>query len=546
MKKYKFIIVLLSALLLFTFGCSEDFLDEKALTFYSEDNYYNTPEGMDLAVVDLYANVFSYMISKHRTSFYESWVLGSDVAEPVPMYFRAGEETMAGYTSDWNAESKDVSNVWIDGYAALNEPNVILSNIDRPEWKSDTQKNRIKGNALFFRAWWYFYLVQTYGDIPLVTEPVAGAKTDFVRTPKSEIIAQIITDLTEAVNILPKTGDRNGEIGKGAALHLLTHIYLYQNEWIKAEQAATQLISDGTYQLITERFGIEKSKAGTPWTDLFLDGNINRWEGNTETIWALQTGNQYTVKGIGQYLKCCWLNSYQNVNGLTYSLEYWQRGKCIFRPTEFYLNLFDQEDDRGSEFAIKRIWKYNNAAYIKSQKDKGTPLKQLVNGSYVEVEVGDTVVISDETTANWLWPQPTKFMDVFGTSLSEDYSDKDIPVMRLAETYLFRAEARFRQGNPSGAANDINVLRRRAHAPEISSASIDIDLILDERARELMGEVNRRFTLIRTGKLIERNQLYNSKAKNNIAVKHNLYPIPQVEIDRMKDSPDFKQNPGWE
>lgn len=548
-KIYKYLIVLISVSLLFPVGCSEDFLDEEALTFYSEDNYYNTPEGMDLAVVTLYSNVFDHMIYNYRTSFYESWVLGTDVAEPVPMYFRSGEETMAGYTSDWNAENSDVENVWIKGYAALNSINTILSNIDIPEWESDSQKNRIKGNALFFRAWWYFYLVQAYGDIPLVTEPVAEAKTDFVRDPASEVIAQIIEDLTEAVSALPKINEvvYNGEIGKGAAQHLLANVYLYQESWDEAEQIATDLIESGDYSLMTERFGIEKNNPGTPWTDLFFDGNINRWEGNNETVWALQTADHYLTEGHGQYLKCCWLDNYPKVNGVNYSTEYWQRGKCIFRPTQYYLDLFEQEDDRGSEYAIKTIWCYNDASYIQSQKDAGTPLTQLVDGVEVEVEVGDTVVINDETTLNWLFPQPTKFMDIMeDRAVNECYSDKDIPFMRLAETYLFRAEARFREGDLSGAADDINVLRRRANALEISSSDVDIDLILDERARELMGEVNRRFTLIRTGKLIERNELYNEKSVGNISEKHNLYPIPQVEIDRMINSSGFSQNSGWE
>lgn len=549
MKKiYKYLIILpVSILLMFPLGCSNDFLSEKALTFYAESNFYATTDGMDLGVANLYTDVFQYMINdgNNRISFYEAWVVGTDVAEPVPMYFRAAEEIIAGYTSDWNAQNTNVSDVWIQGFLRLNSTNVILANIDRPTWKSDNQKNRIKGNALFFRAYWYFYLVQAFGDVPLIKEPT-GAKTDFVRTPKSEVVNQIIKDLVEASDILPEIGIRNGEIGKGAAQHLLSNVYLYQNDWAKAEQTATQLITGGTYRLMTERFGVDINKPGTPWTDLFLDGNIERRQGNNETIWALQTADVYSSKGLGSYLKCIWLDNYIKVNGMTNSLEYWQTGKCIFRPTEYYLNLFNPADDRGSEFAIKRIWRYNNAAYIQSQKAKGTPLTQLVNGVPVEVQVGDTVVISDMTTANWLWPQPTKFMDTQGTSLSEQWSDKDIPRMRLAETYLFRAEARFRQGNLSGAADDINTVRRRAHAPEISAALVNIDFILDERARELMGEVNRRFTLVRTGKLVERNELYNYRSRGNISEKHNLYPIPQVEIDRMIDSPDFPQNPGWE
>jgi hypothetical protein len=545
MKKiYKYLTVLLSTFLLFVFGCSKNFLDETPLSFYSIENFYNTPEAMDLAVVTLYSNAFQYLIYNGRGDFYESWFLGTDVAEHTALHPIG---SLSDYTPDFNAINNTL--IWIDSYKALSPINVILANIDRPAWTSDDQKNRIKGNALFFRAFWYFYLVQAYGDVPLVTEPVDQAKTNFVRTPKSDVVTQIVKDLTEAANILPEIGQRQTEIGKGAAQHLLTNVYLYQNDWANAEQTATSLITSGTYNLMTERFGINEDKPGTPFTDLFLNGNINRYQGNNEMILALQAADWNVNDGKPSYIKIMWLNNYESEPGFARSPEYFMRGKCFYRPSTFFLNLFDPKDDRGSEFAIKRIWQFNDSVYIKAQKDKGTPLTQIVNGVTVEVKVGDTAVITDKNK-DILYPLFMKPMAVMGTDLSKpiedgDNTDKDVPIMRLAETYLFRAEARFRQGNLSGAADDINTLRRRAHAPEISSADVNLDLILDERARELMSEENRRFTLVRTGKLIERNLLYNSRSRGNITDKFNLYPIPQVEIDRMKDSPNFPQNPGW-
>jgi len=542
---YRYFIVLAVVSVLFTAGCSDDFLDEKALTFYSEENYYNTTDGMDLAVVALYSDVMYDMIYYHRTAFYNTWQLGTDVVEPSATDYRTDEETAASYNSNWNAENTLVLNVWTDCYAAIGKANTILKNIDLPTWESDTQKNRIIGNALFFRAWWYFYLVQAYGDVPLVTEPVSEAKTDYVRTPKAEVLAQIAEDLTNAIDDLQETGEREGEIGKGAAQHLLCQVYLTLNEYAKAEQMATALIGSGTYHLMTERFGVNEDESGSAWTDLFQDGNINRWEGNYETIWAVQAADKYNTEGNSHYLKCWWLNQYTKVTGLTYSLDYWQRGKLYGRPSSYFLSLIDGNDDRGSEYAIKRTWRYNDSSTINKLKAAGTPLTQVVNGVTKEVEVGDTVAVTS-ANENYLYPMPTKFMDVFNVgTLSECYSDKDIPFMRLAETYLFRAEARFYQNNLSGAADDINVLRDRAHTSEITAADVSIDFILDERARELLGEENRRFTLIRTGKLIERNQLYNADAKDNISEKHNLFPIPQAEIDRMKDSSDFSQNTGW-
>ena len=117
---------------------------------------------------------------------------------------------------------------------------------------------------------------------------------------------------------------------------------------------------------------------------------------------------------------------------------------------------------------------------------------------------------------NVFYPHPTKWgaydeTDDFGYAVVKDW-----PVMRLGETYLLRAEARFRQGNTQGAADDINVLRDRAFkdyravapgAGKVTADQIDIDFILDERARELISEENRRMTLVRTNTLAERIKL---------------------------------------
>jgi hypothetical protein len=125
--------------------------------------------------------------------------------------------------------------------------------------------------------------------------------------------------------------------------------------------------------------------------------------------------------------------------------------------------------------------------------------------------------------------------------------------MRLAETYLLRAEARFNQGNTSGAADDINELRNRANATPVDVGDVTLDYILDERARELIGEENRRATLVRTGTLVTRATTLsgsttlangNIETTNGLTSKHLLLPIPQLEIDLNKDA-KLEQNPGY-
>ena len=132
--------------------------------------------------------------------------------------------------------------------------------------------------------------------------------------------------------------------------------------------------------------------------------------------------------------------------------------------------------------------------------------------------------------------------------------------MRLGETYLLRAEARFRQNNPNGAADDINVLRSRAfkaareasnnpNLGKVSAADINVDFILDERARELIAEENRRMTLVRMGKLKDRiakngDTSPADKVTTGFQDFNALLPIPLSEIQLNKGA-ELQQNPGY-
>jgi hypothetical protein len=120
---------------------------------------------------------------------------------------------------------------------------------------------------------------------------------------------------------------------------------------------------------------------------------------------------------------------------------------------------------------------------------------------------------------------------------------KDIIVMRLGETYLLKAEAQFKQGNSSGAATTLTTLRARSSASAVSASQVTMDFILDERARELLAEENRRMTLMRTGTLVERAAGRGLKI-TGLTSKNLLLPIPLTEIQLNKDAV-LEQNPGY-
>jgi hypothetical protein len=136
--------------------------------------------------------------------------------------------------------------------------------------------------------------------------------------------------------------------------------------------------------------------------------------------------------------------------------------------------------------------------------------------------------------------------------VQHEAGSRDFMVARLAETYLIAAEALYKVGNIDEAVQHINAVRRRAAIPgkelemEITADQLNIDFILDERGRELLGEMDRWFDLVRTGTLVDRVKKYNPDGAANIQPFHVLRPIPNDQIDRTEGgAASFPQNPGY-
>ncbi|MBA3672893.1 MAG: RagB/SusD family nutrient uptake outer membrane protein, partial [Gemmatimonadaceae bacterium] len=202
--------------------------------------------------------------------------------------------------------------------------------------------------------------------------------------------------------------------------------------------------------------------------------------------------------------------------------------------TKWALGLYEPTDVRGGPFAIRRFYLLNNAATLPAGK-----------------KLGDTTftIANKETINDRFWPSTRKWdwSDPANVAIDPQYNDQ--PYLRLAETYLLLAEAQMKQGNVTGAATNLNIIRARAGATPIAAAQVNLDFILEERSRELVTEEERRFTLLRTGTWFARTKLYNplpgpTGVTSSIALRDTLFPVPQTVIDANLTKP-FRQNPGY-
>jgi hypothetical protein len=269
---------------------------------------------------------------------------------------------------------------------------------------------------------------------------------------------------------------------------------------------------------------------------MFLVGNSNKHEGNTEVLWVMQ--HELETIGGGDNIMRRWHRNRSHsfrVDGLSnvvlVTVENGGRGLGRVGPTRYAMELYEPEDDRGGVFAWRTYEVLNNPDRIPDGYALGDTAWMDWQGR--DEEIRDTYWPS---TRKWDYANPA---DVAG---ARSYNDQ--VYLRLAETYLIKAEAQLALSDPDGAAETINVLRRRANASEITGADVDLDFILDERSRELYSEEHRRYTLVRLGVWLERIQMYNKVGGPTAGEKDRLMPIPQSVIDANLTA-DMPQNPGY-
>ena len=206
--------------------------------------------------------------------------------------------------------------------------------------------------------------------------------------------------------------------------------------------------------------------------------------------------------------------------------EYGGRGLGQIYPLQVWLDSYEADDIRNSEFNIRRNWYYNNPKLPELYGKKHTITANNISRGhcYETITKFDYMPSESDPTFNGGMKDKTRF--------------------RLGETYLLLAEAYINQDKINEATEAINEVRKRANATLAQVSEVDMDYLLDERIRELIVEEMRRFTFIRTGKLLERTRKYNSVSGPIIQDYQVLWPIPQNIIDA-NTGKKWENNPGW-
>ncbi len=554
-------IILILGLIVTVFSSCNDYIEEESLSNVPADATYKTASGFQLLVNTNYA-----------------WLKGIYGGNPwlfesgTDMYAEGRTPEPAGLSqyTQLIPSSSNVDELYNSCYQLIQSVNKTVYYSTVTEQTSNL--NTLVGEAKFLRANAYFLLVQTYGGVPIVLDNITTPVLSFKRNTAEEVYAQIISDLDASLaSVGTGVYSTTGKVNKRAVNDLLAKVYLTKGyetfgttaDFTKAAAYADAAIAGQALNLAFDQlfkpgndlnaetiFSVQYDKASTSTDPTKLGNNqfyyFSSYLGGAETGAPLRSYNLCpTDYALGLYEKGDkrWeatfmteiLEGPETTNGVTKNVLYYpyyrSSNPASLKVRHFYAPKWFTAADR-------LAWETANASR-KSATFVYHPYGEY-SAAYTLIKNLDCYTIPVKKFDD---PDPTT------PSSTGPVSTRDIIVSRLGETYLIAAEAYLKAGVPTTGLDRLNEVRRRAGVANATIGQFNIDYVLDERGRELLGEYKRWFDLKRTGTLVARASAHNYKIKaaNFVGVDGKLKilrPIPQSALD-LNQNKDFPQNPGY-
>jgi starch-binding outer membrane protein, SusD/RagB family len=591
--KLKIYSLLLGATLFAAGGCKK-LLQEQPRTFFAP-TFFTTADGLQGGVDGIYASFRGQWATQIWTQLFNS---GTDEsmrggAADVAWWFTYNNATIKSNTNDylgfWNA-------LFID----INTANGVLQYGADANIPAAT-KTQLLAQAKFLRGFCYFYLVTTFGQVPLHTTFNTSASAADAPAPLADLYTQIIKDFTDAAADLPNTptAGTGKPASKATALYLLAKTYLWRG-WSSVAQAGDFTSAYSTAKGIIDNAATYNLALLPYFGSNFKEGN----EYSTEVLMVIdhtkdQKYGQNSAPGSGatngqeNKSNFFWRPNYPTVNanypasgGSSVCVRDIQNGRPFqrIRPNTKYVleqAFANRANDSRYDGTFQTVWLSNSSQLsVKGSTGVTTPRGTMINGVDTAIWVADHVVTpaqrttfkgiifepddsaasANKYTASY-YPSVRKFDDSTRGD-QNDYSDRPYILFRFSDVYLIAAEAAIKGGGTlQNAADMINVLRTRAAnngfgqtpaqyaaavaAQQVTAGQMTLDFLLDERSRELFAEDCRWWDLSRTQTLVTRVQAWNSEAAAGVLSTNMLRPIPQNEIDLVTEGPKYPQNPGY-
>jgi hypothetical protein len=563
MKKTIYILSALFIAVAMHTGCKKELVEENHSKL--TEDFFSTSQGIESGLNAAYGGLRTLYGPEEGLEAFTN--IGTD-----EFRIANGNRTtnVANYNTAYNSGNEFSGSIWDNCYKWINTCNGLVDFGANLTGVTEALKMQKIAEAKYLRAFYYFTLVQLFGDVTLNKNFSNSPQTSASRDSKADVYNFIISDLKTCITDLSPSPQlnalQNGRASVAAAKHLLAKVYLTRGYSSIAAPTDFKDAFDMAKGLIDQKGALGISLM-PDFADVFKPGN----ESKQEVLFNVQYSRDLTFGGshLWNHLYVDPYDAYLGERNLNDGRSY-----AWFRATKWvYETAFaDKINDTRYYKTFQSVWKATKAL---NQTGTGTYAVKVNGTTYnvnlPKVNVGDTAMVypgynmgideirtkkyyvftPENYTDNRIFPTMTKYLDPNRLTPNEN-SHRPIIVFRLAETYLIAAEAAFKLQQPDVAAGYINEVRRRAAAPgkqtqmEIAAAAVNIDFILDERTRELCAENMRWFDLVRTGKLVERVRAYDDyEAKKNIQDFHVLRPIPLSQINAVTTGTPYPQNNGW-
>jgi starch-binding outer membrane protein, SusD/RagB family len=482
---------LTAAFLIISIASCADFLDEELKGTYSNATFYKTENHAVLALTGVY-NIAAFTSSNNAL-----WVFGDVASDDAIRGGKPGDFIDVQYIDDFNytRSNTNLDIIWKHYYEGISRSNYLLYYGESIEM-DETRKNRILGEARFLRAYFYFNLVNIFGEIPLKTSPpLSEADIYKSKSPVADIYEQIENDLIAAKNVLNKKNEGNdtGHATRGAAWALLSKTYLYQEKWTEALEAADSVIALNVYSLET----IYKNN--------FFDSTQN----NNESIFEIQHINGQF--GLGSYLS-------QFFTPVPYN------GYTLNLPTENFAEEFEKATDGVTpDPRLDYTLSYEGSTWI-----NGEPFnfEWSVTGFVQKKQVQplSAGAVNNDAALNYVYMRYADVLLMRAEALNElnRTAEALVPInevrKRARESYLYDDDLPGFGAIPAGLLDDV----------VSTDEAVVRTAIQHERRVELGFEFHRFFDLMRYGATIAEAALEETGFDY---AQHRYFLIPQSEID---------------
>lgn len=474
--------------------CSDDFLEKTPPDTINIGNYPTNEEELITLVNGAYQPL-------QWPKLYNMRMWTSDIFAGNSIVGAGGGEdgietiNLANFVT--NTANEGVLDLWRGPWPGILRSNIVLTAAPGLDIDSEI-KNRCMGEAYFLRANYYFILVRFFGDVPLITEPQNSSSNLYPgRDPKAEVYAQIISDLENAIELLPgkeQYADADkGRASKGSAVGMLAKVHLTLGNWQQVVTLTTQLEGMG-YSL----------------NDNYADNFNPATENSNESLFEIQYVDNAGYDFWSNENQSSWTSTFMGPrgSGMVAGAYGWNQ------PTQEFVDQYEPNDARKDVTILY----------------EGGP---LFDG------------LAYDASYSFTGYNVRKFLVPLSISPTYDNSPLNFPVLRYSDVLLMKAEALNELGQTAQAETPLNAVRNRAGLDNITSGLSQAafrEVVLKERRIELAFEGHRWFDLIRVNNGQYGLDFLHSIGKTNATDKHLLLPIPQIERDR---NPNLSQNPGY-